>query len=71
MARASTIAAIVLKELQQRHRLVDWCAVLRIYVALVIYQLYPDLETGDNQFWNRSGETVNRTPDLFLRMPKT
>ena len=44
------VAAIELKELPQRHRLVGWFVVLRIYVALAIFQLYHDLETGDNQF---------------------
>ena len=27
-----------------------WLVVLRIYVALAIFQLYRDLEAGDNQF---------------------
>ena len=44
------VAAIELKELPERHRLVGWLAVLRIYVSLAIFQLYRDLEAGDNQF---------------------
>ena len=30
-------------------RLVDWLVVLRIYVALAVFQSYCDLEAGDNQ----------------------
>ena len=41
------VAAIELKELPQRHRLVGWLDVLRIYVALAIFQPYRDLEAGD------------------------
>ena len=44
------VAAIELKELPQRHRLVGRLVVLRINVFLAIFQLYRDLETGDNQF---------------------
>ena len=29
--------------------LVEWLVVLRIYVALAVFQPYRDLETGDNQ----------------------
>ena len=51
------VAEIELNELPQRHRLVGLSVVLRIYVALAIFQLYciyiymyRDLEAGDNQF---------------------
>ena len=45
---------------------------LRIYVALAIFQPYRDLEAGDNltYLWNSSGETGNRTPNLLLRKPR-
>ena len=43
--------------------------VLRIYVALMIFQPYHDLEAGDN-LWNPSDETGNRTPDLLLSNPR-
>ena len=42
------VTEIELKELPQRHRLVGRLVVLRIYVALAIFQLYRDLEAGDN-----------------------
>ena len=32
------------------YRLVGWLVVLRIYVALAVFQPYPDLEAGDNQY---------------------
>ena len=41
------VAGIELKDLPQRHRLDGWLDVLRIYVALTIFQLYRDLEAGD------------------------
>ena len=44
------VAAIELKELPQRHRLVGWLAVFRSYVALAIFRLYRDFEAGDDQF---------------------
>ena len=44
------VASVELQEFPQRHRLLGWLVVLRIYVALAIYQLYRDLEAGDNQF---------------------
>ena len=44
------VAAIELKELPQRHRLVGRLVVLRINVFLAIFQLYRDLETGGYQF---------------------
>ena len=44
------VAAIELKELPQRHRLVVRLVVLRINVFLAIFQLYRDLEAGDNKF---------------------
>ena len=44
------VAAIELKELPPRHRLVGRLVVLKIYIALAIFQLYRDLEAGDNQF---------------------
>ena len=43
------VASIELKQLSQRHRLVGRWVVLRIYVALAIFQLYRDLEAGGNQ----------------------
>ena len=39
-----------LLELPQRYCLVDWLVVLTIYIDLVIFQLYCDLEADDNQF---------------------
>ena len=42
------VAAIELRKLPQRHSLVGWLFVLRIYIALAIFQLYRDLEVGDN-----------------------
>ena len=48
------VTAFELKELPQRHRLVGWLVgwlvVLRLYVALAIFQLYRYLEAGDNHF---------------------
>ena len=44
------VAAFELKELPQRHRLVGLLVLLRICVALSIFQLYHDLEAGDNRF---------------------
>ena len=34
------------------------------------FQPYRDLEAGDNNLWNLSGEAGNRTPDLLLRKPR-
>ena len=42
-------------------RRIDWLVVLKIYVALAVFQLYRDFEAGDNQSRNRSCETGNRT----------
>ena len=42
------VAAIKLKQLPQRYRLVGWLVVLKIYVALAIFQLYRDLKAGGN-----------------------
>ena len=39
----------------------NWLVVLRIYVALAMFQQYHDLEAGD--FRNRCGKTGNRSPD--------
>ena len=43
---------------------------LSIYDALAIFQQYRDSEAGDNNLWNRSGETRNRTLYLSLRKQK-
>ena len=40
--------------------LVVWLVVLRIYVALALFQPYRDLEAGDNQSL-KSGKAGNRT----------
>ena len=43
-----------------KFKLVGWLVVLRIYVALVVFQPYSDLEAGDNQslkFKWRGGKT--------------
>ena len=49
--------------------IVGWLVILGIYVALAIFQPYRDLEAGDILL-NRSGETGDRIPDLFLRKPR-
>ena len=41
-----------------------------INVDLAIFQPYLDLEAGDNQSENSSGEAGNRTPVLLLRKPR-
>ena len=72
MTVQARVAAIELQELPQRHHFVGWLVVFRIYVALAIFQLYiVTWKQEITNFWNRSGETVNRTPDLFLRKPKS
>ena len=55
-----------LNELHDNHKitmLVGWLVVLRIYVVLVVFQPYLDLEAGDNQslkFKWRGGESNPR-----------
>ena len=44
------VAAVELKEFPQRHRLVGWLFVLRIYVALAIFQLYSHLPSSEWMF---------------------
>ena len=44
------VASIELKKLTQRHRLVGWLVVSRIYVALAIFQLNRYMEAGDDQY---------------------
>ena len=48
--QARVAAIIKMKDYHNRIAwLVGWLVVLRIYFALAIFQLYRDLETGDNQ----------------------
>ena len=39
---------------------VGWLVVLRIYVALAVFQPYRDLETGDNQWRGRGSNPGHR-----------
>ena len=50
-------------------KMIGWLFVLRINVALAVFQRYRDLEAGDPNLWNSSGETGYRTPDLLLLKP--
>ena len=43
-------------------KLVGWLVVLRIYIALAIFQLYSDLEAGDNQSLKSSGQDRESNP---------
>ena len=50
--------------------LIGWLVILRIYIALALFQPYRDLEAGDNQslifkWWDRESN-----PDLLLRKPR-
>ena len=44
--------------------------VLRIYIALAVFQPYRDLEAGDNQSLKFKWRGVESNPDLLLRKPK-
>ena len=43
---------------------INWLVVLKIYVALAIFQLYRNLEAGDNQSLKSLWRTGNRTEKL-------
>ena len=57
---------------RKRLGFVGWLVVLKIYVALVVFQPYSDLKWKQEitNLWNSIGETGNRTPDLLLFRPR-
>ena len=46
------VQRITQESFKLRRLIVGWLVVLMIYIALVIFQPYHDLETGDNQSLN-------------------
>ena len=54
----------------ERTMLVGWLVVLRIYVALAVFQPYRDLEAGDNQSLKFKWRDRESKPDLLLHKPR-
>ena len=65
------VATCELKKIPQRHRLVDWLIVMMIYVALAIFQLYRNLEAGDNQTLKSKRRDLESNPGTLAPQAKS